>query len=71
MPAAQIITPNQFELESLTGSARPTMAEVLAAADAARASGPETVLVTSVVHDDAAAGHDRHGRRRRQTGPGR
>ena len=30
------------------------MDEVLAAADAARALGPETVLVTSVVHADAA-----------------
>jgi pyridoxine kinase len=30
--------------------------EVLAAADAARAMGPSTVLVTSVVHDAAAEG---------------
>jgi pyridoxine kinase len=55
VPAAQVITPNQFELEFLTGQRTTTMPEVLAAADAARALGPEIVLVTSVVHDDAAA----------------
>lgn len=55
MPAAQILTPNQFELEYLTGRTTRTVAEVLTAADAARAGGPETVLVTSVVHDAAAA----------------
>ncbi len=54
VPAAQIITPNQFELEFLTGLSTTTLPEVLAAADALRARGPETVLVTSVVHDDAA-----------------
>jgi len=54
VPAAQVITPNQFELEYLTGASTATMPEVLAAADAARALGPEVVLVTSVVHADAA-----------------
>ena len=56
VPAAQIITPNQFELEYLTGRSTSTVAEVLDAADAARALGPETVLVTSVVHEAAAGG---------------
>lgn len=56
VPTAQIITPNQFELEYLTGRSTSTVAEVLAAADAARDLGPDTVLVTSVVHDGAAAG---------------
>jgi pyridoxine kinase len=56
VPAAQIITPNQFELEYLTGHSTTTVAEVLSAADAARALGPETVLVTSVVHDEAVEG---------------
>lgn len=56
VPAAQIITPNQFELEWLTGRSASTVPEVLAAADAARALGPETVLVTSVVHDAADEG---------------
>ena len=54
VPKAQIVTPNQFELEFLTGLSTTTLPEVLAAADALRARGPETVLVTSVVHDDAA-----------------
>ena len=53
VPAAQIITPNQFELESLTGLSVSTMDEVLRAADAARGLGPEVVLVTSVVRQDA------------------
>jgi pyridoxine kinase len=56
VPAAQLITPNQFELELLTGLGTSTLPEVLAAADAARALGPDIVLVTSVVHADAAPG---------------
>lgn len=52
VPRSDVITPNQFELGQLTE--RPGLAdasdldEVLAAADAARALGPHTVLVTSV-----------------------
>jgi pyridoxine kinase len=53
VPAAQLITPNQFELEALTGRPAGTHSELLAAADAARDLGPETVLVTSVVLADA------------------
>ncbi|GAA1850285.1 pyridoxal kinase PdxY [Microlunatus capsulatus] len=56
VPAAQVITPNQFELELLTGLGTTTLPEVLAAAQAARALGPEIVLVTSVVHTDAEPG---------------
>jgi pyridoxine kinase len=56
VPVADVITPNQFELTVLTGMNTTTIDEVLAAADAARALGPETVLVTSVVHADAAPG---------------
>jgi pyridoxine kinase len=56
VPAAQIITPNQFELTSLTGLPVSTMEEALAAADAARALGPEVVLITSVVRTDATPG---------------
>ena len=53
VPAAQVITPNQFELEALTGRSVGTLGEVLAAADAARTLGPRIVLVTSVlVHED-------------------
>jgi pyridoxine kinase len=56
VPAAQIITPNQFELTSLTGLPVSTMEEALTAADAARALGPEVVLITSVVRGDAPPG---------------
>jgi len=52
VPAAQIITPNQFELESLTGRPVSTREELLNAADAARTLGPDVVLVTSVVRRD-------------------
>jgi pyridoxine kinase len=55
VPAAQIITPNQFELESLTGQPVSTMEELLNAADAARRLGPDVVLVTSVVRRDSPA----------------
>ena len=56
VPAAQIITPNQFELEALTGLRVSTMGEVLNAADAARRLGPEVVLVTSVLRQDEPPG---------------
>jgi pyridoxine kinase len=56
LPAAQIITPNQFELESLTGLPVSTMAELLSAADATRSLGPDVVLVTSVVRRDGPQG---------------
>jgi pyridoxine kinase len=56
VPAAQIITPNQFELEALTGLRVTTMGEVLNAADAARRLGPEVVLVTSVLRQDGPPG---------------
>ena len=52
VPAAQIITPNQFELTALTGLPVVTMDDVLQAADAARSLGPEVVLITSVVRRD-------------------
>lgn len=48
VPAADVITPNQFELGFLTGTEPATLDDVLASADAARAMGPSTVLVTSV-----------------------
>jgi pyridoxine kinase len=56
VPAAQIITPNQFELTSLTGLPVSKLDEVLEAADAARSLGPEVVLITSVVREDAQPG---------------
>ncbi|GAB3623097.1 pyridoxal kinase [Mariniluteicoccus endophyticus] len=52
-PAADVMTPNHFELDFLTASESTTLDEVVAAARALRERGPETVLVTSVVHDAA------------------
>jgi pyridoxine kinase len=52
VPAAQIITPNQFELTALTSLPVVTMEDVLRAADVARSLGPEVVLITSVVRRD-------------------
>ncbi|MCW3157653.1 pyridoxal kinase PdxY [Micropruina sonneratiae] len=49
VPQAQIVTPNHFELDFLTGRETHTLDEVIDAAHALRAVGPETVLVTSVV----------------------
>ncbi len=56
VPNADLITPNQFELGYLTGTAPETLADTLAAVDAARAMGPSTVLVTSVLRPDRPAG---------------
>lgn len=51
-PMADVMTPNLFELEFLTGRTVGSVAEALEAAHALRALGPETVLVTSVVAAD-------------------
>ena len=56
VPRADIVTPNQFELDYLAGCTTGTIAEVLAAADVVRARGPRDVLVTSVLHDEAPEG---------------
>lgn len=52
VPAADIITPNQFELGFLTDTQPDTIESTLASADLARAMGPRTVLVTSVERPD-------------------
>jgi len=52
VPAAQIITPNQYELTTLTGLPVSTMDDVLNGADAVHSMGPEVVLITSVVRQD-------------------
>jgi pyridoxine kinase len=54
---ADIVTPNRFELEYLTGAPVATLAEAAAAAEALRAQGPSIVLVTSL--DAAPAQSDR------------
>jgi len=48
LPAADVITPNQFELERLSGQGSGTRAAALAAAEALRVRGPGAVLVTSL-----------------------
>jgi pyridoxine kinase len=50
VPAADIITPNHFELDFLSGRTTTTLEEVVEAVDVVRATGPRDVLVTSVVH---------------------
>ena len=52
VPVADIITPNQFELSYLTGVEATDIASTLQAAEAARAMGPETILITSVLRPD-------------------
>ena len=55
VPAADIITPNQFELEFLTGQEVHSLEDALAAAKAVRALGPKLVLLTSLTRDEAPA----------------
>ncbi|MGN6413643.1 pyridoxal kinase PdxY [Flexivirga sp.] len=55
IPAADIVTPNQFELDYLTGSEVRTVEGLLQAVDALRERGPRTVLVTSVQTDETPA----------------
>ncbi|MCA0319729.1 MAG: pyridoxal kinase PdxY [Proteobacteria bacterium] len=52
VPAADIITPNQFELEYLAGRTVTTLADAKAAVAALQARGPKTVLVTSLLTED-------------------
>ena len=49
VPAAQIVTPNQFELDFLTGRQTRTLDDLVEAAQALRAQGPDVVLVTSAI----------------------
>ena len=55
MPAADIVTPNHFELEQLTGRTVHSFVDAAAAIDALRARGPRVVLVTSLVTDETPA----------------
>ncbi|WP_404435083.1 pyridoxal kinase PdxY [Microbacterium aerolatum] len=56
VPAADIITPNQFELGFLTRTEPDTLESTLASVDLAMAMGPSTVLVTSVERPDREEG---------------
>jgi len=51
VPAADVVTPNAFELGFLTGRASATPSQTYAAIDALHALGPRVVLVTSLATD--------------------
>jgi pyridoxine kinase len=53
IPAADLVTPNHFELEHLTGRRVATMDEALAAARTLLAGGPRLALITSLRRADA------------------
>jgi pyridoxine kinase len=48
VPVADIVTPNQFELEYLAGRPSGSIADLAAALDAVHARGPRVVFVTSL-----------------------
>lgn len=52
VPKADLISPNQFELGFLTGTEPESLEDTLDAVERARAMGPGTVLVTSVLRPD-------------------
>lgn len=55
VPAADILTPNQFELELLTDISVGTIADAHRAVDVLRDAGPRVVLVTSLQTDETPA----------------
>jgi pyridoxine kinase len=48
VPSADVVTPNQFELDQLSGRPSTTLREAIAAIEALHALGPRVVLVTSL-----------------------
>jgi pyridoxine kinase len=52
VPAADIVTPNHFELDLLSGTTSRSLASVTDAVAAVQALGPRVVLTTSLVTDD-------------------
>ena len=52
LPVADLVTPNQFELDYLAERSTATTADLAAAIDAVHARGPRVVLVTSLHIDD-------------------
>jgi pyridoxine kinase len=55
LPAADVITPNQFELDYLSGTQTKTLADATAAVSALHARGPGAILVTSLQTNDTPA----------------
>jgi pyridoxine kinase len=52
VPSADLVTPNHFELDLLSGRTTRTLAEVTDAVAAVQALGPRVVLTTSPIADD-------------------
>jgi pyridoxine kinase len=52
VPAADLVTPNHFELDLLAGTRSTSLSAVKEAVAAVQSTGPRVVLVTSVVTDD-------------------
>jgi pyridoxine kinase len=52
VPAADVVTPNQFELDHLTGHTSATRRDALNAIDALHALGPKIMMVTSLHTDE-------------------
>ncbi|PZO86644.1 MAG: pyridoxal kinase [Micavibrio aeruginosavorus] len=52
VPKASIVTPNQFELEYLSGRAIGTLDDARDACRTVHEAGPEIVLLTSLIHHD-------------------
>jgi pyridoxine kinase len=52
LPIADLLTPNQFELDYLAERRTATMADLTAAIDAVHARGPGVVFVTSLIVDE-------------------
>jgi pyridoxine kinase len=55
VPAADVVTPNHFELDRLAGRETQNLAAIIEAVDAIHARGPRAVLVTSVRSDATPA----------------
>lgn len=56
LAVADIITPNHFELQNLTGIEAATLADVRKALDAAHRLGPKVIVVTSLQAEDTPLG---------------
>lgn len=55
VPAADVITPNQFELDYLSGRTTTTLADARLACEAVHATGPRVIMVTSLHTEDTPA----------------